>query len=80
MVKFKPFGALVGPAPPAILVSELPLFQPQLYGAQTPPVVNPFKDEAVIATFKITRSGLALPAGASLTNFLHIFVTYWAPN
>jgi hypothetical protein len=39
MEKSKQVGALVGPALIAILVSELPLVQPRLYDAQTPPVV-----------------------------------------
>ncbi len=39
MENSKQIGALVGPALTAILVSELPLVQPHLYDAQTPPVV-----------------------------------------
>jgi hypothetical protein len=39
MENSKQVGALVGPSLIAILVSELPLVQPHLYDAQTPPVV-----------------------------------------
>jgi hypothetical protein len=39
VVNSKQVGALLGPTLIAILVSELPLVQPHLYDAQTPPVV-----------------------------------------
>ena len=39
MQKSKQIGSLVGPAMIAILISEFPLIQPNLYNAQIPPVV-----------------------------------------
>ena len=39
MSNAKQVGGLVGPAIVAILVSEFPLFQPNLYDAQIPPVI-----------------------------------------
>lgn len=39
MANSKQIGGLVGPTLVAVLISESPLVQPNLYNAQTPPVI-----------------------------------------